>query len=298
MRIATSTVSGGIVNQIDSLATQQAKLQNEVSTGQKISEPEDDPSGVNTALTLESELRATQQYGSNASQALTVAESSSAGLTSLKSVSDRAGELATLGTGTLGASAMQSYGTETNQLIEQAVQTANTEFDGSYIYGGTASSTPPFTVTRDSSGDITNVTYAGNTSQASIPLSSSTSVSATTDGTTNQGIATFLNNLITLRDGLNNGDTTAVTNVQAGLTDGENTIVSAIATNGGIQSRIQAAQTEQTSQTTNLQTDMSSVVDADLPTTITKLDQVQTAYQAALQSAVSTMQLSILNYIH
>jgi flagellar hook-associated protein 3 FlgL len=298
MRIATSTLSEGIVNQIDTLSTQQATLQNEVSTGQKISEPEDDPSGVNTALTLESELRAIQQYGSNASQALTVAQSSSAGLTSLKSVSDRAGELATLGTGTLGTSAMQSYGTETNQLIEQAVQTANTEFDGSYIYGGTASSTPPFTVTRDSSGDITNVTYAGNTSQASIPLSSSTSVSASTDGTTNQGIATFLNNLITLRNGLNNGDTTAVTNVQAGLADGENTIVSAIATNGGIQSRIQAAQTEQTSQTTNLQTDMSSVVDADLPTTITKLDQVQTAYQAALQSAVSTMQLSILNYIH
>jgi flagellar hook-associated protein 3 FlgL len=298
MRIATSTLSEGIVNQIDTLSTQQATLQNEVSTGQKISEPEDDPSGVNTALTLESELRAIQQYGSNASQALTVAQSSSAGLTSLKSVSDRAGELATLGTGTLGTSAMQSYGTETNQLIEQAVQTANTEFDGSYIYGGTASSTPPFTVTRDSSGDITNVTYAGNTSQASIPLSSSTSVSASTDGTTNQGIATFLNNLITLRDGLNNGDTTAVTNVQAGLTDGEDTIVSAIATNGGIQSRIQAAQTEQTSQTTNLKTDMSSVVDADLPTTITKLDQVQTAYQAALQSAVSTMQLSILNYIH
>ena len=298
MRIATSTLSQGIVNQIDTLSTQQATLQNEVSTGQKISEPEDDPSGVNTALTLESELRSIQQYGSNASQALTVAQSSSAGLTSLKSVSDRAGELATLGTGTLGTSAMQSYGTETNQLIEQAVQTANTQFDGSYIYGGTASSTPPFTVTRDSSGNISNVTYAGNTSQASIPLSSSTSVSATTDGTTNQGIATFLNNLITLRNGLNNGDTTAVTNVQAGLTDGENTIVSAIATNGGIQSRIQAAQTEQTSQTTNMQTDMSSVVDADLPTTITKLDQVQTAYQAALQSAVSTMQLSILNYIH
>jgi flagellar hook-associated protein 3 FlgL len=298
MRIATSTISNGIVNQIDSLATQQATLQNEVSTGQKISEPEDDPSGVNTALTLESEMRALQQYGNNASQALTVAQSSSAGLTSLKSVSDRAGELATLGTGTLGASAMQSYGTETNQLIEQAVQTANTQFNGSYIYGGTASSTPPFTVTRDSSGNITAVTYAGNTSQASIPLSTSTSVAPTTDGTTNTGIASFLNNLISLRNALNSGDTTAVASVQSGLSTDEDTIVTAIATNGGIQSRIQAAQTEQTSQTTNLQTDMSSVVNADLPTTITKLDQVQTAYQAALQSAVSTMQLSILNYIH
>ena len=298
MRIATSTISDGIVNQIDSLATQQATLQNEVSTGQKISEPEDDPSGVNTALTLESEMRSLQQFGSNASQALTVAQSSSAGLTTLKSVSDRAGELATLGTGTLGASAMQSYGTEANQLIEEAVQTANTQFNGSYIYGGTASSTPPFTVTRDSSGNITNVAYAGNTAQASIPLSTSTSVAPTTDGTTNTGIATFLNNLISLRDALNSGDTTAVSSVQSGLSTDEDTIVTAIATNGGIQSRIQASQTEQTSQTTNLQTDMASVVNADLPTTITQLDQVQTAYQAALQSAVSTMQLSILNYIH
>jgi len=231
MRIATSTISDGIVNQIDSLATQQATLQNEVSTGQKISEPEDDPSGVNTALTLESEMRSLQQFGSNASQALTVAQSSSAGLTTLKSVSDRAGELATLGTGTLGASAMQSYGTETNQLIEQAVQTANTQFNGSYIYGGTASSTPPFTVTRDSSGNITNVAYAGNTAQASIPLSTSTSVAPTTDGTTNTGIATFLNNLISLRDALNSGDTTAVSSVQSGLSTDEDTIVTAIATN-------------------------------------------------------------------
>jgi flagellar hook-associated protein 3 FlgL len=298
MRIATSTIASGIVNQIDSLATQQASLQNEVSTGQRISQPEDDPSGVNTALNLESELRSIQQFGSNASRALTVAQSSSAGLTSLKSVSDRAGELATLGTGTLGTSAMQSYGTETNQLIEQAVQTANTQFNGTYIYGGTASSTPPYTVTRDVSGNITAVTYAGNTSQASIPLSASTSVAPTTDGTTNTGITTFLNNLITLRNALNAGDTTAVAAVQPGLTNGEDTIVTAIATNGGIQSRIQAAQTEQTSQTTNLQTDMASVVNADLPMTITRLDQVQTAYQAALQSAVSTMQLSILNYIH
>ena len=72
----------------------------------------------------------------------------------------------------------------------------------------------------------------------------------------------------------------------------------AIATNGGIQTRIQAAQSDQTSQVTNLQSDISSVVDADLPTTIVQLTQAQTAYQAALQSAVSSMQLSILNYIH
>jgi flagellar hook-associated protein 3 FlgL len=298
MRVASLSTTDAIIRQIDSLSTQQANLQTEVSTGQKITNPEDSPSGFNSALTLEDDLSQIQQYGNNANRALTVAQASSSGLTSLQTISNRAGELATLGTGTLGPSAMQSYGTETNSLIQQAVQAANTSFNGEYIYGGTANSTPPFTVTQDSSGNITGVTYAGNSTQAGIPLSSSTSIAPTTDGTTNAGIATFINNLISLRDALNSGNTTSVSGTQQGLTDGENVIVSAIASNGAVQGQIQAAQTRQGADTTNLQSDLSSDIDADLPTTITQLDQAQTAYQAALQSAVSTMQLSILNYIH
>ncbi len=298
MRVTSLTTSDAIIRQISQLSTQQASLQTEVSTGQKITNPEDDPAGVNTALNYENQLSQVQQYAKNATQALTVSQASYSGLQSLNSISNRAGELATLGTGTLGSSAMQSYGTETNQLIEQAVQAANSSFNGVYLYGGTAVSSPPYTVTRDASGNITGVAYAGNQSQATIPLSASSGVSPSTDGTTNTGIATFINNLVSLRDALNSGDTTAVSNTQAGLTDGENVITSAIATNGGIQTRIQAAQSDQTSQVTNLQSDISSVVDADLPTTIVQLTQAQTAYQAALQSAVSSMQLSILNYIH
>lgn len=297
MRVTSLSSTNAMIQQINALSTQQANLQTEVSTGQKITNPEDNPSGFNTALTYENDLSQLQQYGSNASTALTTAQASYTGLESLSTISNRAGELATLGTGTLGTSAMQSYGTETDQLIQQAVQAANSSFNGAYLYGGTADGSPPYTVTTDSSGEITGVTYVGNQTQANIPLSGSTSVAPTTDGTTNAGIATFINNLISLRDALNNGDTTAVANTQQGLTDGDNVIVSAVATNGAVQGQIQAAQTAQTTQTTNLQSDLSNVVDADLPTTVVQLDQAQTAYQAALQSTVSTMQLSILNYI-
>jgi len=298
MRVASNTVSNSIVAQIDRLSSQQATLQAEVSSGQKITNPEDDPATVASALNLESQLSQVAQYGQNASQALTLAQASYSGLNSLKTISDRAGQLATLGTGTLGASAMAAYGTETDQLIEQAVQTANTNFGGSYIYGGTATDTPPFTVTRDSSGEITGVTYTGNNSQAAIPLSSSSTVTPSTDGTTNAGMASFINNLISLRDALNSGDTTAVNSAQTPLSNDGDSIVSAIATNGGVQTRIQAAQTQQTSDTTSLQTVLSGEVDADLPTTVVKLSQAQTAYQAALQSAANVMQLSILNYLH
>jgi flagellar hook-associated protein 3 FlgL len=110
-------------------------------------------------------------------------------------------------------------------------------------------------------------------------------------------MADFINNLVALRDALNSGDTSAVTGTQAGLSTSEDTIVSAIGINGGMQTRIEAAQTQQKSSTTNLQSVLSSKVDADLPSTVVKLSQAQTAYQAALQSAVNVMQLSILNYL-
>ncbi len=298
MRITNLTTANSIIGSIDSLSSQQSTLQAEVASGQKVTNPDDNPTGFNTALNLQEDLSQVTQYASNASQALTVAQASSSGLQSLNSISDRAGQLATLGTGTLGASAMQSYGAEVDQLIQQAVQAGNTSFNGAYLYGGTADGSPPFSTTTNASGQITGVTYNGNASQTNIPLSSSTTVAPTTDGTTNAGIATFINNLISLRDALNSGSTTAVSATQSGLTTGEDLITSAIASNGGAQTMIQAAQADQTSKTQSLQSDLSSIVDADLPTTTVQLSQTQTAYQAALQSAVSTMQLSILNYIH
>jgi flagellar hook-associated protein 3 FlgL len=49
---------------------------------------------------------------------------------------------------------------------------------------------------------------------------------------------------------------------------------------------------------TNITTQTSNLTSADLATTLTKLDQTQTAYQAALQSSLMIMNLSILNYIN
>ncbi len=297
MRVASNTVSDGIVRQIQQLSSQQAKLQNQVATGQRISQPEDDPAAVGRVLNLESERRQLAQYGSNANRALEIAQASFSGLQGLKTISDRAGQLATLGTGALGADALKAYGSETNQLIEQAVQAANTRFSGNYIYAGAAVDVPPFTVARDATGQITSVTYNGDAAQPAIPLSEAASISPSTSGTTNSGLADFINHLVGLRDALNSGDTTAVAATQTGLTTSEDLLVSSIADNGGVQTRIQASQSQQTDRMTSLDSLVSSETDADLPSTIVKLTQTQTAYQAALQSAANIMHLSLLDYL-
>jgi flagellar hook-associated protein 3 FlgL len=297
MRIATNSISDGIINQIQQLTSQQAKLQNEVGTGQRISQPEDDPAAIGRVLNLESEGRQISQYASNAASALEMAQASFSGLSVIKKVSDRAGQLATLGTGVIGSTAMSAYATETNQLIEQAVQAANTQFNGNYIYAGTAVTPPPITVTRDSTGQITSVSYAGNSAQAAIPLSEATSVTPSTSGATNTGLATFINNLVSLRNALNSGNAATVSAAQPGLATSEDLIVSSIADNGGVQMRIEAAQAQQTESTASVNQLISTETSADLPSTIVKLNQTQIAYQAALQSATIIMKLSLLDYI-
>jgi flagellar hook-associated protein 3 FlgL len=297
MRVASNTVSTNIVRQIQQLSSQQTQLQTEVSTGLRVTNPEDDPAAVAQVLNLTSQQRQLTQYSQNADTALSVSQASYAGLQNLKTISDRAGQLATLGTGTLGPDAMSSYGIETNQLIEQAVQAANSTFSGNSLYGGTATDAPPFTVTRDSTGQVTGVTYAGNSATSQVALSETSSIAPGTDGTTNAALGDFINNLVSLRDALNSGDTTAVTATQSGLTDSENALVSGIANVGGVQTRIEAAQTDITNRTTAIGSLISSDTSADLPSTIVKLNQTQTAYQAALQSAVNIMNLSLLDYI-
>ena len=298
MRIASNTVSDSMIRQIQQLMSDQAKLQLQVSSGRRITQPEDDPAAVGRVLNLQTEQRQLSQYANNAARALTLSQSSYSGLQGLKKVSDRAGELATLGTGAMSTDSMHTFGNEVDQLIEQALQLANSRTGGDYIYGGTAVDAPPFVATRDATtGKVISVVYNGNTQQASIPLSEATSVAPSTSGATNTGMKDFLTNLITLRDSLANGDIDAVRAAQPGLETSENVIIAAMADSGGIQTRIEAAQSQQQDRTMALESLVSSESSVDLPTTVVKLNQAQTAYQAALSSAAKVMNLSLLDYI-
>jgi flagellar hook-associated protein 3 FlgL len=297
MRIASNTVNDAMVRQIQQLMSDQAKLQLQVSSGRRITQPEDDPAAVGRVLNLQTEQRQLEQYADNSSRALTLSQTSFSGLQGLKKVSDRAGELATLGTGALSSDSMRTYGNEVDQLLEQALQLANSRSGGDYIYGGTAVDEPPFVATRDGAGKITAIVFNGNTDQASIPLSEATSVSPSTSGATNTGIGAYLTDLISLRDALVSTDIDAVRAMQPDMLVGENIIIAAMADSGGIQTRIEAAQSQHKDRVMGLEMLVSNEASVDLPTTIVKLNQTQTAYQAALSSAAKVMNLSLLDYL-
>jgi len=298
MRIASQTVFNNLVGQIQNLGTTQSTLQDEISTGLSFTNPSDDPSAMESTLNLISENRQVSQYGANAATALQISQASYSGLSQLKTLSDTVSELATeASNGTDSATQLQDYATEVNQYIEQAVQLGNSQFEGNYLYAGTAVTQPPFTVTRDSTGQITAVAYAGNSDSAEIPISTSSSVTATTSGTVNQGLASFMNQLIALRTALQNNDDTGVQTAQTGISTAEDSLISAAAESAAVQSGIEAEQNQQTALGQNLDTIISGDTSADVATTDVKLTQAETAYQAVLESSARIMETTLLNYL-
>ncbi len=297
MRISTNSTSESIVRQIQQLGSQQAKLQTQVATGQRIFQPEDDATGMGRVLGLESERRQLSQFGRNVDRALELSRASFSGLQQIKKVSDRAAEIGTLGAGAISPAAAGAYASELDQLIEQTLQLTNTRFRNDYLFAGTAVDAAPFVATRNASGKITSLAYAGNANQADIQLSESARIAPGTTGATNTGLRDFLNQLVALRDALTANNPTAVTAVETNLIASEDLLVSALAEHGGVQTRIEANRAQLLDRVENIEKLVSAETDVDLPSTIVRLNQSQTAYQAALQSAANIMRISLLDYI-
>ncbi len=313
MRVATNAYTEAMLNQFNQLASQQYNLQSQVSTGLSVQSPSDNPTAMQNTLSYLSDQATQAQYSANITTLQSRATSVSTVLQALSTISSRAGELATsAGSGTSTQSDLTNYASEVNTLINQVVNAANTKdpSTGHYLFGGTASGAAPFTTTTDANGNVTAVTYNGNstvnqtqigaglTATADIPGVNAGSTGARGLITDSQSGADFLNHLIQLRDDLNAGNTTSVANTDtANLQKDENNLSYQIANNGVMQTQLNTASSLASNNIQSLNTMVTNASSADLVQTMVQLNQAQTAYQAALQSGAKIMQLSLLNYL-
>jgi flagellar hook-associated protein 3 FlgL len=298
MRVPTDSFTNTLIQQIQTLNTQQSTLEQQLASGQMITNPSDNPTAMGNVMNMSAQMEQLQQLSSNNATATSITQQSYTALSSMKDISVSASELATEGSsGTTSPSSNAAYATQVNQLIEQALQTANTQYNGAYLFGGTQTSTPPFTGSRDANGNVSGVGYNGTASGAVIPTGQGSQVSPYTSGTTNQGMADLINNLVTLRDALTNNDTTTAASVQTNLQTNEDNLLDAVSGVGAVQSGLEADETQNQATFTSLQTLVSKATSTDVATATVQLSQAQTSYQAALESSAKIMQTSLLNYL-
>ena len=313
MRVSFNSFPDSFVSQLASLKSQQAQLQNQVATGKRVSQLDDDPAAMAQVLDAQTQNNQLTQYQQNIASLQTTATASYNAISGLQTLSSRAGEIATLASdGTKSQQDLNNYATEVNQLIQQGVTLMNSQSNGSYLFGGTASSAAPFTAATDASGNVTGVTYSGNSTVPSVEVASGLTVLAQVPGVNTSGAgpagiitdsgtgADFFNHLISLRNNLQSGNTSAITSTDsAALTKDEDNITLQMGTNGLIQSQLTNAASLATAQSSALTQTVSQDSDADLATTMTELSSAQSAYEAALQSGGSILSknISLLDYI-
>ena len=310
MRIAGTSYMDSMVSQLNLLSAKQYQLQNQASTGQTISAPSDDPAGMALALNLQADNSAVTQYSQNISTLQNRATISGSALASLQTIVERASEIATSADGAATPAQLQANASEVTQLIQQAAQIMNTKDGSQYVFGGTVSGSAPFTVSTDAGGNVTAVTYSGNSSVAQSEVSQNVTMAVDAPGENNSGSgargvvsdsrygADLFNHLISLQNNLLSGNTDAITSTDAAnLSEDQDNIIYQVATNGAAQTRLDAAASFASSQQSGLQQNLSSVAGADLAQTLTQLTQANNAYQIALQTSSQLLQLqqSVLN---
>lgn len=297
MRLSTNATSESILAQLQRLSSRQADLQRQVATGQRIQQAGDDPAAASRIVAARIERGSVLQYTRNANVALEYSKTAYDALSQVKSLSDRASELAVLGAGSLGNEAMTAYAAEVNQLLEQAASIGNTRFRNDHIFSGAAVDTPPFATTRDASGRITAVAYAGDTGRISVPIAEGAVLQPSTDPADNAGLADFMNRLVALRDALSSGASADVRALRDDLEISEDLLVGALSAQGAVQLRIEIAKASQTNRLDELERQISADADADLPEVIIRLNQTAQAYEAALSSSSQILKLSLLDYL-
>jgi flagellar hook-associated protein 3 FlgL len=314
MRIGTNSYTDTMIEQFNLLKAQQSKLQGEVSTGLSVQAPSDNPTAMENTLSDLTGQAQQQQYAGNISTAQSKADTIYTVLQSLQTISNKVGEIATsAGNATNSQTTFNNYASQITTLIQQAAQLANTKdpATGQYLFGGTNSGQPPFTVTTDADGNVTGVTYSGNSTVNKTEIGQGATISVdvpgvNTTGTGPQGLITdsrtgadLFNHLISLQNDLLAGNASAVSGTDtANLQNDENNMAYQVAYNGNVQTQLNTASSFASTQDSSLTGLISTASSADLATTITQLTQAQTAYQAALESSANIMQLSILNFLH
>jgi flagellar hook-associated protein 3 FlgL len=291
MRITTQDAYQNLLQNMQNVQGRMLQAQNEISTGNKISTPSDDPAAAADIVRLSGDVSEANQYLSNAGAAQSGLNNTDSVLSNVQTVIQR---VISLGESALSnTSTASSYSTEVNSLSDQVVASANTSFEGQYIFAGSATGTPPYVKQADQS-----VTYQGNSDALKVQIGRSTTLQVQIPG--NQifsGSVNVFDSMKQLSDAMNAGDKTAI---QAQVTqlqtfyDNLSTVRSQV---GGLTNAAQTAQSDLTSYNLALASDQSRVQSADLAQASTDFTQNQTSLQAAEQVGARISQVSILNYL-
>jgi len=151
----------------------------QLSTGRNVNQLSDNPAAVAALVGNHNQARQDDQFLQNISSLQSRLQVSDSALSNVVTALNRALSIGTEGAnGTLNTADRQAVATEVQGLTSQLLSLANTTYQGTYLFSGTAVATQPFTLNTATNA----VTYGGNANTTSVQISTGNSINTSVPG--------------------------------------------------------------------------------------------------------------------
>jgi flagellar hook-associated protein 3 FlgL len=292
MRITEGHLAGRFLFDINRTREAIVNLQS-ASLGKRVQKPSDDPQAADVIIRLKNTISRYEQYGRNIQEGSSMLENAEAGLGDFSDVLINVKELLTRANSGQ-ATEYPTYAAQLDSMLGQAVDIANTKFGGKYIFGGTNTLTPPFTLAADRSAVTANP--AGISGAITVQVAESMTTPSNIDGAEAfQGTAIF-QHIIALRDVLNAGTLPTTAQMDAISTDMEY-VAGKAAKSGAMLQGLQNLQSNLEQQNLRMTELLSLQQDTDVAEATMKLKWNETMLEAALQVTAGVLPKTLVNYM-
>jgi flagellar hook-associated protein 3 FlgL len=295
MRVTQNAVTSLMLAGLQANQARLGTLEQQLSSGRRITKPSDDPVGTDQAMQFRTQLTRNDQYTRNGQDGLSWLGTADNALQGGVTVLQRLQTLVTQGasTGSGGPTSRAALASEVSSLKQEMLSVANTSYLGRPIFGGTTSNTAAYT--QDASGVVT---YQGDSGAVLRTVGAGTQVQVNVDSTTAFGAPG--NDVFSLFDQITNdlqGNPSNLTNDLAKVSTALDRMTNAQASEGAAYNRITAMVTASTNQSATLTGRLSDVEDVDTAKAATEMAMQQASYQAALSSMSNVLQLSLTQFL-
>jgi flagellar hook-associated protein 3 FlgL len=290
-------IAPNILNALFQTQDQEQTALEQLSTQKRVNVPSDDPLAAAQVVANQDQTAQAAQYLQNIDTLTVQMQTADSALSSVVTALTQAINIGVQGSdGTLPATNLQQLAQTVQSIQSQLVQLGNTSISGTYLFGGTATTTPPFTLDPSSAS---GVTYNGNNNVNNIDLGNGSVLQANVPGSQlfqNAGGDVF-NSIQQLITALQSGNTASVATATTQVRTAFDQLTTQRGFYGDGINQLSATQGFLQQEQITLSSQENNLVGVDLAQVATELTQAQTAHQAALAAAARILPTTLLDYL-
>lgn len=294
VRVTQSMLSERSLLGVQTGLSRLAATQEHLTTGRVLNRPSDSPTDSTIAMRLREQMADQKQYARNAQDGLAWLGTIDTTLSSVTTEVRRARDLALQGanTGSMSPTSREALATEIDQIRDGLIADGNATYLGRPLFGGVTATAQAF---DPDTGEFLNTTPGTVTRSIADGVEIRVDVTGT-DVFGANGDSLF-DHLTALSTALRTGDEAGVGTSIEKLAGRLETISNVQADVGTRYLRVEGAVDAGASALLTLTTELSTIENADLPSTIVDLQLQEVAYQAALAATSRVMQPSLVDFL-